>query len=63
MSRANPKRRPYPPEFRREALEFYRAWGKSITALAVGLGVSHEALRQWIKPSGIDAGQRSGRDF
>lgn len=60
MSSPNPKRRPYPPEFRREAVELYRSSGKSIGGLGRELSVSHEAQRQWIKQAGIDARQRPG---
>ena len=38
--------RPYPPEFRAEAVRLARGGDKSIPALAADLGVSSEALRQ-----------------
>lgn len=55
MSRSQP---PYPPEFRREAIELVRTSGKSRNAIARDLGISTETLRQWIKQADIDAGVR-----
>jgi transposase-like protein len=40
--------RPYPPEFRAEAVRLARGSDRSIPALAADLGVSSEALRHWI---------------
>ncbi len=53
-------RRPYPPEFRREAVELYRRSGKSLQVVAGELGVAVESLRSWNKQHGIDAGEREG---
>jgi transposase len=49
---------PYPPEFRREAIELVRTSGKSRRAIAVDLGISTETLRQWVKQAELDAGLR-----
>lgn len=40
---------PYPPEFRREAVELVRVSGKPIARLASDLGVSDQTLRNWVK--------------
>jgi transposase len=49
---------PYPPEFRREAVELVRSSGKSRRAIAADLGISTETLRQWVKQAELDAGVR-----
>ncbi len=41
--------RPYPPEFRAEAVRLARGSDKAIPALAADLGVSSEALRHWLR--------------
>ena len=60
MPRGSNFRKPYPPEFRREAVELYRRAGKSLNELAVDLGVSTETLRIWVKQADVDAGRREG---
>jgi transposase len=49
--------RPYPPEFRAEAVRLARGSDKSIPVLAADLGVSSEALRHWFRQDDVDAGQ------
>ncbi len=49
--------RPYPPEFRAEAVRLARGSEKSIPALAADLGVSSEALRHWLRRADGDAGR------
>jgi len=53
-------RKPYPPEFRREAVELVRSSGQSMRAVARDLDVSYESLRLWVKQAEIDAGEREG---
>ena len=60
MPRGSNFRKPYPPEFRREAVELYRRAGKSLNELASDLGVSTETLRIWVKQADVDAGRREG---
>lgn len=50
--------RPYPPEFRAEAVRLVREGGRKIEEVAVSLGVSHESLRHWLKQSDLDSGRR-----
>jgi len=57
MPRTKP---PYPPEFRREAVELARSSGKPIAQVARDLGVSGQTLHTWIKQSDVDAGKREG---
>ena len=49
--------RPYPPEFRAEAVRLARGSDKSLPALAADLGVSSEALRHWLRRADADAGR------
>jgi len=53
-------RRPYPPEFRAEAVQLYRASGRSLAKVAADLDVSIESLRSWAKQAEIDRGEREG---
>jgi len=57
MPRSKP---PYPPEFRREAVELARSSGKPIPQVARDLGVSSQTLHTWIKQADVDAGKREG---
>lgn len=52
--------KPYPPEFRREAVALYRRSGRPLKEIAHDLGVSSESLRLWVKQSAIDAGETEG---
>lgn len=56
----NRGRRPYPPQFKREAVELYRRSGKSLETVAGELGVATESLRSWTKQQAIDAGEQQG---
>ena len=55
-------RRPYPAEFREEAVRLWRSVQKerSLREVAGELGVSMESLRGWVKRSDIDAGKARG---
>jgi transposase-like protein len=60
MPRGSNFNKPYPPEFRREAVELYRRSGKPLREIAVGLGIAIESLRKWVQQSEVDAGEREG---
>ena len=49
--------RPYPAEFRAEAVRLARGSDRSIPALAADLGVSEQALRGWIRRAEVDDGR------
>jgi transposase len=51
---------PYPPEFRREAVELVRLSGRPIRVIAKDLGVSDQTLRNWVNQAQVDAGKREG---
>lgn len=53
-------RGPYPPEFRREAVELFRSSDKSLRVIAEELGISIESLRSWNKQYEVDVGEREG---
>jgi transposase-like protein len=46
--------KPYPPEFRREAVALDRRSGRSLREIAHDLGVSSESLRLWVKQAAVD---------
>jgi transposase len=50
--------RPYPPEFRREAVRLVEATGRRYQDVAVELGISGESLRKWMKQEQVDRGER-----
>ena len=50
----------YPAEFRQRAVELARLREKPITQLATDLGVSGQALRNWLRQADIDEGLRAG---
>ena len=56
MPRTRP---PYPPEFRAEAVRLVRSSNKLIREIAQDLGVSEQALRNWLRQADLDDGHRS----
>lgn len=58
MPRSRP---PYPPEFRTEAVRLHRSSPeKSIPQIAREIGVSDQSLRNWVKQTQLDEGEREG---
>jgi len=54
-------RPPFPPEFRREAVELMRVTDKSLPQLSKDLGVSQQTLRNWRRQAQVDQqGERDG---
>ena len=51
-------RPPYAPEFRRQAVELVRSSGRSIPQIADELGVSPQSLRNWVRQTALDSGER-----
>jgi transposase len=60
MPRGSNHQKPYPPEFRREAVALYRSSGRALREVAADLGVSSESLRSWVKQAKVDAGEQAG---
>ncbi len=46
------------PQFRRQAVELVRSSGASIPQIADELGVSPQSLRNWVKQTELDSGER-----
>ncbi len=57
MAKTHP---PYPEEFRREAVQLARSSGKSVPEVAKDLGISDQALRNWLRQADVDDGKREG---
>ena len=57
---ANPRRAPYPPEFRARAIELARSSGLRPAQVARDLGIDPETLRLWLQQAAIDSGERAG---
>lgn len=55
-------RRLYPPEFKQEAVHLVHSSDETypIPKIARDLGISPETLRNWVKQTEIDAGEREG---
>ena len=51
---------PYPPEFRRRALELIKISDKPLPAIAKDLGVTEQTLRNWRRRAAIYAGEAAG---
>ena len=54
---------PYPSELKAEAVRLAKGSDKSIPALAGDLGVSSEALRDWLRRADADAGRGQPGDL
>jgi transposase len=58
MPRGSNFQKPYPPEFRREAVALYRRSNRPLREIAHDLGGSTESLRRWVKQAAVDAGEQ-----
>jgi len=54
MPRSRP---PYPPEFRREAVQMVRS-GRSVKDVAESLGMTPQSLRNWVRQEQVDRHER-----
>lgn len=57
---SRPSRRPYPIEFRAQAVRLWQESGRPIPDVAEQIGVSHQTLRNWIAQAKADAGTAPG---
>jgi transposase len=53
-----PSTPPYREQFKRDAVALVRSSEKSIAQLAAELGVSPQSLRNWVKQTQLDSGER-----
>ena len=54
------KGKPFPPEFRAEAVRLYRMSGQTLAATARELNISTKALSSWVQQAEIDEGKAQG---
>lgn len=54
------KGKPYPPEFRAEAVRLHRMSGRPLAATAKEIGVSDWTLSRWVRQAEIDEGKAAG---
>lgn len=54
------KGKPFPPEFRAEAVRLHRMGGRTLRATAAEIGVSVNALGRWVRQAEIDQGKAVG---
>jgi transposase len=52
--------KPFPPEFRAEAVRLYRMGGKTLAETAREIGVSDWTLARWVRQADIDEGKAEG---
>ncbi len=52
--------RPYPPEFRRRAVELARLREQPIAHIAADLGIAGSCLHRWLRQADIDEGHKEG---
>ena len=60
MPRGSNFKKPYTPEFRREAVALYRSGDRSLNEVAAGLGIATESLRLWVRRAEVEGGRREG---
>ncbi len=54
------KGKPYPPEFRKEAVRLYRMGGRTLAGTAREIGISDWTLARWVRQAEIDEGKAEG---
>jgi transposase-like protein len=54
---AQKKRRAFTPEFKAEAVRLCKVGDRSIGQVAVDLGLTDSALREWVRRAATDAGE------
>lgn len=54
------KGKPYPPEFRAEAVRLHRMSGRPLAETAREIGVSDWTLSRWVRQAEIDEGKAEG---
>ncbi len=52
--------KPFPPEFRAEAVRLYRMGGRTLAETAREIGVSDWTLARWVRQADIDEGKAEG---
>ncbi|GAA4756866.1 transposase [Actinomycetospora chibensis] len=51
---------PFPPKFRRRAVELFRERARPVSQIAAELGISESCLRRWAAQDDVDTGRIEG---
>ena len=60
MNAAGGSGRPYPPEFKEQAVRLFEESGRPFKEVADQIGVADQTLRNWVAQAQVDRGDKAG---